>query len=139
MIEQGFCQLILTGITGQFTPEIQMFAVQLPENWITSANPKGLTFRTIASDPGPYILEGQDPLTTWHVQVDCWGESMTDAMHLARAVDGVVRGGFAGILTDPDSTVVQMIKRLPGMTDGYNSAARNYCRSLEYEVIYVDQ
>jgi hypothetical protein len=138
MIEQGFCQLVLSGISGQFSPDPQMFAVQLPQNWITSTNPKGITYRTIASDPGSYVLEGQDPLTVWHVQVDCWGETMTHAILLARSVDSVLRGGFAGTLTDPDNTIVQMIKRLPGMTDGFSSEARNYCRSLEYEVTYLD-
>jgi len=135
MVEQGLCQLIVGGVNDA---TVQMFPVQLPPNHINATRPKALTYRSVLSEP-LYVLEGQDPLTCWELQIDCHGFTMADAISLARAVDGVLRGGWSGTLPDPDATVVQGIFRLPGSVDGFNDASRSYVRSLEYSVRYVQQ
>jgi hypothetical protein len=135
MIEQGFTTLISTGIASQFPNLTGGFPTQLPPNFISTANPWSWSWRSILSTP-MYFLQGQDALTTWEVQLDCYGNSMAQAVQVARAIDGVLRGGYSGTLSDPDNTVVSMIKRLPGMVDGFSDLNRSYVRSLEYEVIY---
>lgn len=133
MVEQGLTQLIMAGLDDA---TIQTFPVQLPKDWISASRPKAITYRSILST-ALYTLDGQDPLTNWEVQIDCHGATAKDAQALARAVDGVLRGGWSGTMDDDDSTVVQSILRLPSFVDGYNDASRTFVRSLEYSVRYV--
>lgn len=132
MVEEGLTTLILSGIND---PAIQMFPVQLPKDWVNASRPKALVYKSILSRP-LYVLEGQDGLTEWEVRIDCHGVTAKDAQALARAVDGVLRGGWSGTLADEDSTVVQSILRLPSCIDGFNDNSRTYVRTLEYEVRY---
>jgi hypothetical protein len=84
------------------------------------------------------VLEGQDSLTEWEVQVDCYGFAMSHAINLAHAIDGVLRGVWHGTMGDVDSTLVEGIWRLPSFVDGFNDLNRAYVRSLEYKVRYYD-
>jgi hypothetical protein len=61
---------------------------------------------------------------------------MANAMTLARKIDGVLRGGFSGVLPDPDSTFVQGIFRSGPSVDGFSDLNRSYVRTLEYLVNY---
>ena len=135
MVEEGLCNLIKTGITSQYPGISGGYPSQLPPNFISSSNPWSWTYRSILSEP-MYVLEGQDALTAWEVQLDCHGYAMSHAMSLARAIDGVLRGGWHGTMTDPDATVVTGIFRLPSFVDGFSDANRSYVRSLEYRVHY---
>src|SRR5207248_2519193 len=101
----------------------------------SKANPWSWTYRSIISTP-LYVLEGQSGLTSWEVQLDCHGFAMSHATSLARAIDGVLRGSYAGVLTDTDATRVTGIFRLPSCVDGFSDASRSYVRSLEYRVHY---
>jgi hypothetical protein len=137
MVEEGLCNLIKTGIASAYPSLTGGFPSQLPPNFISSANPWSWTWRSIISEP-LYLLAGQDSLTSWEVQLDCHGFTMNHAQGLARAIDGVLRGSWAGVLTDADSTRVTGIFRLPSFVDGFSDANRSYVRSLEYKVIYYD-
>jgi hypothetical protein len=114
------------------------FAVQLPKDLICATNTMAWTYRSIVSEP-LYVLEGQDALTTWQVQIDAHGYTMADAIRLSRAIDGVLRGSWSGALPDGDATRVNGIFRLPTMVDGFSDANRSYVRSTEYEVHYYQQ
>ena len=133
MIESGLVSLIQAGLG---SPPIALgFAVQLPENQINAASPKAWLYKSITSTPN-YTLDGQDGWTCWHVEIQAHGNTMTDAITLARAIDGVLRGGYSGTLSDSDSTVVQGIFRLPGLVDGFSDLDHSFVRTLEYEIVY---
>jgi hypothetical protein len=138
MIEAGLVTLIQNGLTGQSITVPGGFAVQLPKDLISSNTPQAWTYRSILSTP-TILLNGQDPLTMWEVQIDCHGYTMSDAIVLARAIDHVLRGSYAGVLSDADNTVVQGIFRLPSFVDGFNDTNRSFVRSLEYRINYVQQ
>jgi len=136
VIEQGLRLLIQAGITSlSLNPAGNGAAVQLPENLISSVTPMAWTYRCIISEP-TYILEGQDGFTDLEVQIDCHGYAMVNAIALARAIDGVLRGGYSGTLSDPDSTFVFGIIRIGPFIDGFSDANRSYVRTLEYSVQY---
>ena len=61
---------------------------------------------------------------------------MADAIALARAIDGVLRGGYSGVLSDPDHTRVHGIFRRGPYVDGYSDLNRSYVRTMEYLVNY---
>lgn len=132
MIEAGLVLLIQGGIGG-IAPG--GFAVQLAKDQISAAAPMAWTYRSITSEP-TYVLEGQDALTGWEVQIDSHGYTMANAITLARAIDGVLRGGFQGTLSDPDHTVVLGIFRRDPFIDGFSDANRSYVRTAEYLVQY---
>jgi hypothetical protein len=136
MIEAGFVSLIQTGITNQSVNVPGGFAVQLPKDLITSTTTQAWAYRSILSVP-TYLLNGQDPLTFWEVQIDSHGFTMANAITLSRSIDNVLRGGFKGTLSDPDNTVVQGIFRLPSFVDGFNDINRSFVRSTEYRISYV--
>lgn len=134
MIEQGLVMLIQAGLG---TPPLAPggWAVQLPKDLISPATPKAWTYRCIVSEPS-YHLTGESGFTALEVQIDCHGLTMPDAIALARAIDGVLRGGYAGTLPDPDATVVQGIFRQGPYVDGFSDANRSYVRTLEYLINY---
>src|ERR1700722_3950871 len=133
MLEQGFVQLVQSGLNN---PNILGgYAVTLPPNCITFENPQAWSYRSIISTP-LYTLNGQDSLTKWELQLDCVGFTMTYAITLAGQIQTVLSGGWCGVLSDPDSTVVQGIFALPRFADGYNPDNKTYVRILEYEVIF---
>lgn len=136
MVEAGFVLLIQNGLTTANVNVPGGFAVELPKDLISGTTTQAWTYRSILSTP-TYLLNGQDPLTMWEVQIDCHGFTMADAITLARAIDGVLRGSYAGTLPDADNTVVQGIFRLPSQIDGFNDINRSFVRSLEYRVTYV--
>ena len=141
MVEQGLVSLIQSGI-GNLAPG--GFAVSIPETCqVTPANPKLWTYHSILSVP-TYVFEGQDPLTELELQIDCHGNTMDDAILLAKAIKGVLRsaapsGGSPLVLGDPDQTVVQGLFRRAPHTDGFSDANRTFVRTLEYLVTYYDQ
>ena len=134
MVEQGLVMLIQSGLG---TPPIAPggWAVELPKDQVSPAAPMAWTYRSIDSDP-TYLLNGQDGFTGWYVQIDCHGYTMANAITLARAIDGVLRGGYAGTLPDPDHTVVVGIFRQNHFLDGFSDANRTYVRTLEYLIQY---
>jgi len=134
MVEQGLVLLIQSGL-GVPPMAPGGFAVQLPKDQISVDSPKAWTYRSIVSEP-TYVLEGQDGLTGWEVQLDCHGNTMLDAIALARAIDGVLRGGYSGALPDSDRTLVQGIFRQGTFLDGFSDSNRSYVRTLEYLVMY---
>ena len=132
MIEQGLVQFIQGGLG---SPPIFPggFLIQLPKDFISPANPMAWTYRSIVSTPS-YFLDGQDGLTFLEIQIDCHGYAAANAITLARAVDGVMRGLYSGTL--PDGTIVQAIIRKPAFVDGFSDVNRSYVRSIEYEIQY---
>lgn len=136
-IEKGFVLLIENGIASAFTPSPPGgFNVQLPGDFVTASNPKAWAYKSILAEP-TYVLEGQDAFTDWEVQVDCHGYTPVDSIALARAIDGVLRGGWSGKLPDTDQTVVFGIFRSSELIDGFNVASRTYVRTLEYRIQYA--
>jgi len=134
MIEQGFVKLIQATVATAFTPNVPGgYGVQLPKDLISSTQPKAWTWRTI-SNKTTEVLAGRTSFTEWRVCIDCHGLTMPDAMALASAIDGVLRAGVSGALTDSDSTKVDNIRALPGATDGYSDANRSFVRSVDYLV-----
>ena len=136
MIEAGFVQLVQSGLAAAGVKVPGGFAIELPENLITATVPQAWTYRSIINVP-LYFINGQDPLSMWEVQVDCCGFTMANSITLARSIDGVLRGIWAGTLPDSDHTVVQGIFRLPSMVDGFNDTNRSFVRSLEYQINYI--
>lgn len=134
MIEQGLVMLIQSGL-GSPPLAAGGFLATLPKDQISPSNRMAWAYRSISSEP-EYVLNGQTGWTEWHVQIDCHGYAGADAIALARAIDGVLRGGFRGHLADPDATYVFGIFRLPPFVDGYNDTNRSYVRSLEYVIQY---
>ena len=132
MIEQGLVMLVQAGIGDLATGG---FPVKLPENYINESNRRAWVFHMLTAYP-TYTINSQDPFTSATVQIDCHGYTMLDAMTLARAIDGVLRGGFVGRLPDPDQTFVHGIFREPPFIDGFSDASRTYVRMLEYLVNY---
>lgn len=135
MVEQGLVMLIQNGIASIVPGVPGGFAVQLPKDTIGQSQPMAWTYHSITSKPD-YVLAGQTGWTEWCVQIDCHGNGMADAIRLARAIDGVLRGAFQGNLPDPDSTYVFSIYRQSPQVDGYSDTNRTFVRSLEYLVIY---
>ena len=138
MIEQGLVTLITSGVASTLPNMTGGFAVVLPENFVSKSNPWSWTYRSIISEP-IYVLNGQDGLTAWQIQIDCHGFTMSNALSVARTIDSVLRGGYSGTLPDPDNTVVTGIFRMPSFVDGYNDISRTYIRSLEYTIHYYQQ
>jgi hypothetical protein len=137
MIEQGFTLLIQAGLASQFLTVPGGFALQFPKDLISPTYPQAWCYRSILSVP-TYLLNGQDALTMWDVQVDCHGLTMVAAAALARAIDNVLYGGFSGVLADVDNTRVQGIFRLPTFVDGFSDLNRSFVRSVEYRVNYYE-
>ena len=137
MVEQGLVMLIQAGLAAQ-SPAIVTpggFFAQLEKDAVSAASPMAWTYRSIDSDP-TYVLEGQDGYTGWMVQIDCHGFAAANAIALARAIDKVLRGGYAGALPDPDHTTVAGIFRQNHFLDGFSDANRTFVRTLEYLINY---
>ena len=130
-IEAGLSQLLITGLKATY-PDLQVFGVTTPVDYISKSNRYGIAYRSIIDTPS-YILEGQDALSFWEVQLDCIGFEYKDAIKLAKAVSDLLAGTWTGTLSD--GTVVKGIFRLPSKVDGITEA-RNYIRSLEFQIIY---
>jgi hypothetical protein len=139
MIEQGLVALIQNGIASlKLDPRGNGVAVMLPKDLLSPGGSVTMawTYRGIVSTP-TYVLEGQDAYTEWEIQIDCHGQTMVQAMTLARAIDGVLRGGYSGTLPDPDNTRVFGIQRIGPYLDGYSDANRSFVRTLEYKIDYA--
>jgi hypothetical protein len=134
VVEQGLELLIQAGLG---SPPIALggFGTKLPENYISQTNPMAWTWHSIVSTP-TYTLNGQDGFTGLEIQIDCHGFTMPYAMTLARAIDGVLRGGYHGALPDSDHTLVHGIFRMGPSVDGFNDVSRSFVRSLEYLINY---
>jgi hypothetical protein len=139
VVEQGFVMLVQAALG---TPPMAPggYAVQLPSTTQIGDGTNGTykmawTYNTISDEPS-YTLGGQDGLTEWEFRLNCHGSTMANAITLARAIDGVLRGSWAGVLPDPDATVVQGIFRRAPVVDGFDDVNRSYVRTLEYMVQY---
>lgn len=138
MVEEGLVRMIQAGVAGS-PPSLTVpggFFAELPKDTISAAAPMAWSYRSILSEP-EFVLGSQTSWVDWTVQIDCHGFTAKDAIRLARAVDGVLRGGFEGTLSDADHTKVRGIFRQAPQVDGYNDANRTYVRSLEYLVQYL--
>lgn len=138
MVEQGLVMLVQAGIATAFSPAVPGgYGVQLPKDIVSAKisdlNPKAWVWRTISLKT-TYTIDSQVSLKSWRVEIQCHGYEMPDAILLAAAIDGVLRGNWSGTLPDPDSTKVDSIRCLPGGPDGYSDTNRSYVRSLEYSV-----
>jgi hypothetical protein len=87
---------------------------------------------TIVSDPENYTLKGTSGLGKVTVQIDIFGSSAADCINLGKAINAVL-SGYAGILSDPDSTRIDSAFR-SNKIDFFDSASRTYRRMLEYEI-----
>jgi hypothetical protein len=134
MVEQGLVLLIQNGIASAY-PGVLGYATQLPPNQVSEGKPKAFTYRSLYSKPS-YFLQGQDGLTDWGVQIDAVGFTAADSQQLARAIQGVLRGGYQGTLPDSDATVVQAIFQM-GLADGFNNVNQTFIRSIDYCVSYI--
>ena len=141
MIEQGIVLLIQSGLGA---PPLAPggFAAQLPPNQISPDAPMAWTWRSL-STPTAYTLEGPDGFGEWDVEIACHGNTMDDALILARAIDNILQppsngrsASFQGQLTDPDSTIIQGIFNGAVAVDGFSDADRSYVRTLEYRIQY---
>jgi hypothetical protein len=132
-VEVGFSNLLITGLKTTF-PDIQMFGVTTPVDFVSRSNRYALAFRSIMNVP-TYVMEGQDSLYKNTLQVDCIGFEFRDAVKLAKAVRNVLSGSWHG--TFSDGTVVQGIFLLPSAVDGI-SEARTFIRSLEVDLFYYE-
>ena len=142
-IEDGLLLLIQQGLAAQTPPVVATGAgVELPKDVLSPTAPLGYTVRSIVSEP-TYFLSGQDGFTGLEVQIDCHGlgrdfggPGFQGAVTLARAIDAILRGGYAGTLPDADGTVVEGIFRRPHFVDGFSDANRSYVRTMEYLINY---
>src|SRR3989442_15415239 len=118
-MEQGLVMLIQGALGG--SPPVAScpggYFAELPKDQISPTFPMAWTYRSVTSEPS-IILSGQDGFTSWLVQIDCHGNTAADAIHLARAIDKILRGGFKGVLADPHATYVDSIVRTPSFVDG---------------------
>jgi len=137
VIEAGLVALIQSGLQSSSPPTIVDggFAVELPKDQISKKNTMAWSYRFISAEPNVF-LNGEDGFTQATVQIDCHGNQMQDAIHLARAIMRVLRGGFRGKLPDPDATYVDSIVRQSTFVDGFSDVNRSFVRSLEYRVCF---
>ena len=134
LIEEGLVILIQSGLG---TPPMAPggWAAELPPNQISPDAPMAWTFRSLSNED-TVVLEGQDGFTSWDVDISCHGAKMSDAITLARAIQSVLRGSYAGQLLDSDGIVVQGIFSNGPSVDGFSDADRSYVRTLEYRIQY---
>jgi hypothetical protein len=132
-VEAGLSQLLITGLATGY-PDLQVFGVTTPVDYISKSNRYGIAYRSIMNVP-TYVMEGQDALYKNTLQLDCIGFEMRDAVKLAKAVRDVLSGSWHGVLSD--GTVVQGIFLLPSAVDG-QTEARTFCRSLEIDIFYYE-
>jgi hypothetical protein len=134
MVEFGLQLYITAGLANASIPP--GFSDVLPKNQITVATPQAWLWKTILAEPD-YVLEGGGAgYTTWQVQLDCFGYTAAYAMSLARSIETVLRGSFAGTFADADTTKVFGIVRQPLFLGGFDEDNRAFVRSLEYVVTY---
>jgi hypothetical protein len=131
MIEQGLVELV------QGTAAVSAIAL---DGGFQSSAPKGTALPTwtytIVSDVADYTLDGSQGLTMRRVQIDCYGASSAARILLAQAIDTVL-SGYAGVLTDPDSTRVYGCFR-SSMIDFFDPDSRTFRRMIEYEIWFND-
>src|ERR1700678_1112011 len=111
-VEQGFVNLITSSLSSSLPNMTGGFSCELPINFISRSNNSSWTYRSILSKP-LYLLNGQDAMTMWQVQIDCIGFAMVNAIAVASAINSALSGSWSGTFTDVDSTVVYGIFRLP--------------------------
>lgn len=134
MVEEGLVMLIQAGLGSPPLAPGGFFA-ELPKDLISATNPMAWTYRSITSTPN-YNLETETGWTDWTVQLDSHGLTSANAIQLARAIAGVLRGFVKGTLPDPDNTLVFNLYRQAPLIDGFSDVNRSYVRSLEYVIQY---
>ena len=107
--------------------------------WLRELPPKTVlpawTWFVVTDKPnvGLIFTTGQ---TTRLIQVDCFGDTASDTVNLAAAIDNVLNG-YSGVLTDtsPPTVRIQVCYRTDLMDEPFDPDARNFRRMLEYEVV----
>lgn len=127
MIENGIVQLVQASAAVQTLCAAGGYYAQLPEK-----QPLPCWSYLFVSDVADYTLDGRVDLTMRRLQVDCYGETGSDAITLADAVDKVL-DGYKGTLPDPESTTVQGCFR-SNLIDFFDSSSRTFRRMLEYNL-----
>ncbi|HTF64547.1 MAG TPA: hypothetical protein VK638_17835 [Edaphobacter sp.] len=130
MIDQGLVLLLQGSPAVAAIAPTGGFNTQLPPD----KQLPSWTFQLISS-PSDLTLQGPISLTMARYQFDCYGQTKAQTILLAKAINDVL-DGFAGMLTDPDATIVQVAVR-SNMLDFFDDDARNYRRMLEYQIQYV--
>lgn len=128
MIEQGIQILVQADTTVKALATFGGFSTQLPANIA-----KPTWTQTLVTDPTDYNMQGAVDLGNREIQIDCFADTMADAMSLAAAIDAVL-SGFRGQLADDDVVFVQACFRT-GMRDFYDDAPRTFRRMLQYSIM----
>lgn len=133
MIEQGIVKLVQSDLTVNALVPVGGFFAELPKdqalpNW---------SYRSISlvANTGLQFSTG---LRMMRLQIDVYGDINgrgADSIALAKAIDHVLNG-FAGTLSDPDSTFVSSCF-LSDEIDFFDDAGRTYRRMLEYEILFA--
>lgn len=127
MIEQGLQILVQADSAVSAIATFGGFSTQLPTNAT-----KPTWTQTLISDPGDYNMEGASDLGRRDVQIDCFADTMSDALSLAAAIDAVL-SGYRGQLADDDAVFVQACLRTD-QRDFYDDAPRTFRRMLQYSI-----
>lgn len=132
MIEQGIVALVTASVDVTAIAPVGGFLAQLPEN-----QPLPSWSFSFVTELANYTLQGRDALTMRRLQIDCYGNTPTEAITLATAINRVL-DGYRGALADPDATKVQGVFR-SNLIDFFDDGARSFRRLLEYTVWFEDQ
>lgn len=89
----------------------------------------------IASEVEDTGLTTSSGLCTTRLQIDSYGNVAAEAINLSRAIHNVLQG-FAGRLSDPDTTFVGSCFRIDHR-NFFDDARRSYRRMTEYEILHA--
>ena len=132
-VEEGLVNLVQSDPTvAGLTPNGGGFLATLPKD----TNPPSWSY-IFFGGKRPHGLRGERGLTQGRMQIDCYGNSGTDSVNLAAAIDAVL-DSYSGTITDGSGSVIVdscMLSDTP--SDYFDSAKRTYRRMLEYEVWYI--
>ena len=133
MIEEGITKLVQADPGVQAICTLGGWLIQLPDG-----TPLPSWTYLIVSLNDQYCLDGTHGYARLRLQIDCYGdpEKASDSIRLARAINNVL-SGFKGTLDDVDQTIVYSCFRTD-LKDEFNDTARNYRRTLEYELEFSD-
>ncbi len=128
MIEQGLVALVQGDPIVRGIAPVGGFMVQLPKDQSLPS-----WSHTAITDKPSYVFAGEVSLRSRRVQIDCYGYIAADCILLGNAIDAVL-SGFSGILSDPESTVVQGCFRINQIDFPLDTVSRTFRRMLEYEL-----
>jgi hypothetical protein len=144
LVEQGLVILVQTPLAAAGPPLSRVaggYGDILPKDAITPptgnspGNPMAWVYKTVSRVPD-YIVAGRTGWTEWNVQIDCHGVTKANAIALRQAVWETLRGGFQGVMADPDATFIFGIYERDWPPSLFSDANRTFVEPLEYQVIY---